>query len=385
MKRTLFTYLLFLSLALQAQDAIHNFGNIQVHGTALVGFHTDVINDGTFDQNLGLVGFYGENRSISLSGAFSPVFFDTEIATGDGFFLDTTMGVTNNASFISGNVITPRDQTDIYLNFLGDAFYVGEGDNTKIDGFGAISNRESFTFPVGDDDRLRPLTLTSAAVNALAKCAYFFEDPNAPSTFNVRFDTDLRDVDVLGVSTQEFWRLEGQLPATVTLSWDNQSDIIVLGETLNDLKVVGWSKTEQLWVNLGNTAVQGSMNSGTITSDTFVPDDYEIITLGGNNDILETMDTIELGNYFLTPNGDGQNDFLVIEGLENSPNNTLQIFNRYGVLVYKKDNYTNEFNGRANVSRVIDKDAGLPAGIYFYIIALNDLRQKHQGYMYITQ
>lgn len=385
MKRKLFPYLLFLSLALQAQDAIHNFGNIQVHGTALVGFHTDVINDGTFDQNLGLVGFYGENRSISLSGAFSPVFFDTEIATDDGFFLDTTMGVTNNASFISGNVITPRDQTDIYLNFLGDAFYVGEGDNTKIDGFGAIANKESFTFPVGDDNRLRPLTLTSMAINALAKCAYFFEDPNAPSTFGVRFDTDLRDVDVLGVSTQEFWRLEGQIPSTVTLSWDNQSDIIVLGETLDDLKVVGWSKTEQLWVNLGNTAVQGSMNSGTITSDTFVPDDYEIITLGGNNDILETLDTIELGNYFLTPNGDGQNDFLVIEGLERSPNNTLQIFNRYGVLVYKKDNYTNEFNGRANVSRVIDKDAGLPAGIYFYIIALNDLRQKHQGYMYITQ
>ncbi|MEO0528148.1 MAG: gliding motility-associated C-terminal domain-containing protein [Bacteroidota bacterium] len=367
------------------QDAVHNYGTIQVHETALVGFHTDLINDGTFDENMGLVGFYGENKSISISGAFTPVFFDTEVATDDGFFLQTSLGVTNNVNFISGNVITPRDQTDIALNFLDDSFFVGERDLSKIDGFGAIINTSSFTFPVGDDIRLRPLTLTSNTVNDLAKCAYFFEDPNEPSTFDTRFDTDIMDVDIRVVSTREFWVLQGQVLSTVTLSWDDRSDIIVLGETLNDLKVVGWSKTEEQWVNLGNTSVGGSFDSGTITSDTFVPDDYEIITLGGNNDILETLDIVELDNYFLTPNGDGLNDFLIIEGIENSPNNSLQIFNRFGRLVYKKDNYVNEFNGRANVNGVIDKNAGLPAGIYFYIIALNDLQQKHQGYMYIAQ
>ena len=47
--------------------------------------------------------------------------------------------------------------------------------------------------------------------------------------------------------------------------------------------------------------------------------------------MLETFETIELDNYYMTPNGDGQNDVLTIEGIENSPNNSLQIFNRYGV------------------------------------------------------
>ncbi|MGB5818288.1 MAG: gliding motility-associated C-terminal domain-containing protein [Saonia sp.] len=367
-----------------AQDAIHNYGNLQMHETALIGFHTDLINDGTFDQNLGLTGFYGDNRSITVSGAFSSVFFDTEIATDQGFFLETSMGITNNGSFISGNVVTPKEQMDVVLNFWDASFYVGEGNFSKINGYGAISNKESFTFPVGDDDRLRPLTLASDAINASAKCAYFFEDPNAPSTFDIRFDTEIRDIEVLRVSTLEFWKLESAVPSKVRLTWDAWSNINSLGEVLNDLKVVGWSKTRNQWENLGNTGVEGGLTSGAILSDTFVPDEYEIITLGGNNDILETLNTIELDNYFLTPNGDGQNDFLIIEGLENSPNNTLQIFNRYGALVYTKKNYTNEFEGLANVSGVVDRNSGLPAGIYFYIIALNDLRQKHQGYMYVA-
>ena len=87
----------------------------------------------------------------------------------------------------------------------------------------------------------------------------------------------------------------------------------------------------------------------------------------------------------MTPNGDNKNDFLVINGIEKSPNNTLQIYNRYGLLVYQKENYNNEFNGVADRGVIINKNSGLPSGIYFYIIALNDLKLKHQGYLYISR
>lgn len=52
--------------------------------------------------------------------------------------------------------------------------------------------------------------------------------------------------------------------------------------------------------------------------------------------------------------------------------------------VFSKNNYTNEFGGYSNRSSVITKNYGLASGIYFYIITLNDLRQKHQGYLYLT-
>jgi len=94
---------------------------------------------------------------------------------------------------------------------------------------------------------------------------------------------------------------------------------------------------------------------------------------------------LELDNYFMTPNDDGVNDFLLIDGIENVPNNVLNIYNRYGVLVYSKLNYANEFDGKSNRNGAISKASGLSAGVYFYVLTVNDTKEKYQGYLYISQ
>ncbi len=373
-----------LTIVMYGQDAVHNYGTIQIHDTGLVGFHMDVINDGAFNQNLGLVGFYNTDNSITLSGTSNPVFYDTEIAVDNGFYLENTMGVLNNLNFIAGTIFTPRAASETNISFLSDSFYIGESNSTKVDGYASIQGKESFTFPVGIDDRLRPLTLDSNTINDYAKSAYFYEDPNTPIYFASSFDTSSIEDEFLSVSNYEFWHLDGEVPSKVTLSWDNQSFVSLLAEFIEDLKVVGWSIAEKRWVNLGNTNVEGDLENGTVTSEEFIPDQYEVLTIGGNNDLLETLENIELDNYYMTPNGDGTNDFLVIEGIESSPNNTLQIFNRYGVLVYTKRSYDNSFDGISNVSNVFSRNKGLASGIYFYIVTLNDIKKKHQGYLYLT-
>jgi gliding motility-associated-like protein len=377
---------IFLAIcgSLFAQDAVHNFGNLQMHGAGSLGFHTDLINDGSFDQNSGLVGFYGYNRSLTVSGAFMPIFYDAEIVVDDGLYLDTGIGVTNNGNLITGDIITPRNHANVYSNFIDSAFYVGENDVSLVDGYAAMTNKDTFTFPVGDDNRLRPLGIASTSPNAIAKCAYFYEDPNTISAYGKSFLTSKKASEFLSVSDREFWHLEGDVPSSVTLTWDEWSNVRTLAEFVSDIKVVGWHKEQKAWVNLGNTDVQGGMAYGSVTSEVFVPNDYEIITLGGNDDKLQEFATIELDNYFMTPNGDGKNDFLVLEGIEKSQDNNIQIFNRYGVMVYSKSNYHNEFDGKSNRQSVIDRNAGLESGIYFYIITFNDLRQKHQGYLYIS-
>jgi len=367
-----------------AQNAIHNYGSIKIHEGVAVGFHLNLINDGALDGNQGLIGFYADNTALTISGLRSPTFFDTEIAVEDNLFLEIPINVTNNGSFILGNINTPRQRSDIYLNFAESAFYVGDRNFSKVDGYVGSTNQNTFTFPIGDINRLRPLSVSIQTQSSLTKCAYFNEDPNTPINFSGSYDTTVTADDVIGVSTQEFWRLEGDTPLMATLTWDAGSAINLLGERLEDLKVVGWSKIESRWVNLGNTAVEGEFSSGVITSDPFTPNDYEIITFGGNDDALQVLETIDLDNYFLTPNNDGTNDFLVIDGLENSPNNVLNIYNRYGVLVYSKTNYQNEFDGTSNRNLVIARDNKLAPGIYFYIITLIDLRIKHQGYIYLS-
>ena len=365
-----------------AQNAVHNFGTIQMHDNAQVGFHIDLTNDGVFFENLGLVGFYNSNNPLTISGTSIPVFFDSEIMVDQGLYTDIGFGILNNANFISGNVFTPRNDPLVYMNFANDAFYTGAADPNKVDGYAGITNKETFEFPIGDLDRLRPLGIQSVAINAVASTAYFFEDPNTPSTFPMSFDTNLKVNEDISISTREFWDLDGTIPSLVTLSWDPLSQVNDFVDDISEIRVMGWSKALDIWIDLGNTAQTGDFNNGTVTSSEFLPGDYEVITLGGNkSDTPGNM--INLDNYILSPNSDGINDTLVIENLELSPNNTLRIYNRYGILVYEMENYDNRFDGRSNVNMVIKRPDGLAAGVYFYVIHLEDLDQIHQGYMYI--
>jgi gliding motility-associated-like protein len=63
-----------------------------------------------------------------------------------------------------------------------------------------------------------------------------------------------------------------------------------------------------------------------------------------------------------TPNSDGVNDFFVVDGLERYPNTLLQVFNRWGQVVYENENYDNSWDG-TNMS-----GAKVSDGTYYFII-----------------
>ncbi len=365
-----------------AQPALYNSGNIRIHEQGQLGFHTDLINDSAFDQNLGLAGFYGF-APLTVSGAFIPSFFDVELANDSGVLLQVGLDNGNNTNFISGDFLTPRNQSDITYNFLPDAFYVGEGNFSKVNGYAEVISQQNFTFPIGDNQQLRPLILNSEGVNPSAKCAYFLEDPNNPISFNEGFDTENRPRDMGAISTTEFWRLVGNVSSTISISWNERSNIGALTEDIGTIIPVGWNKSTGRWESLGEGGAVGDLSQGFVVSAPFIPDNYEIITFGA---IGEPTDILDLDNYLITPNGDGLNDFLTIPELEQSPNNILRIYDRNGLKVFEKRNYVNEFNGFSNVDNmVISREKGLPIGIYFYIVSLEDLNLDFQGFLYLSR
>ena len=62
------------------------------------------------------------------------------------------------------------------------------------------------------------------------------------------------------------------------------------------------------------------------------------------------------------------------------------IYNRFGQMVFDQKNYTNQFNGFSNVDNfVIDREQGLPADVYFYIVSMEDLGLDFQGFLYLTR
>ena len=120
-------YILFLfTIAVQAQRGLYNgSGAIRIHNDGNIGFHTNLINDAAFDQDQGLVGFYG-NEVILVSGSIPPTFQDMEVMVPGNMFLQNSINVKNNVNFIDGDVLTPQNVETLYLILLIKVFLLGK-------------------------------------------------------------------------------------------------------------------------------------------------------------------------------------------------------------------------------------------------------------------
>lgn len=369
------------------QSAFYNAGNLQLHGNVQLGFHTDWINDAPFETNSGLVGFYGDNP-LQVLGNAAPELFDMEVFVRNGLFLQNSVNVSNNLNFVEGDIFTALDNDLIFLNFNEEAFFTGEDDVRKIDGFAAITNRSTFSFPVGDQNQLRPLLLNSDANNDLAVCAYLLENPSNPDSLLEGFDTEVKVRDIGEISNTEFWILQSDVSSTVTLSWNQRSNLAILANSVEDIILVGWSKSSEQWIAIGNSGISGDLEQGFLISEKFIPNDFEVITFGTTPLPTDTfvVNTPTLGNYFITPDGDGTNDFLVFDDLEGTGDNFVSIYNRFGQKVFEMSNYTNEFGGVSNINNfVLNREIGLPEGIYYYIVDLPEQELQYQGFFYLDR
>ncbi|MDR7371486.1 gliding motility-associated C-terminal domain-containing protein [Flavobacterium aquidurense] len=108
--------------------------------------------------------------------------------------------------------------------------------------------------------------------------------------------------------------------------------------------------------------------------------------------ILASVIPCELVVYnSITIDGNDLNDHFVIKNIEFFPENTVEIYNRFGQLVYKTAKYginENYFYGEANAGEVFQKSKKLPTGSYFYIInfkkTVSSENNLQKGFLYIS-
>lgn len=75
---------------------------------------------------------------------------------------------------------------------------------------------------------------------------------------------------------------------------------------------------------------------------------------------VKLLKSLEIPNAF-SPNGDGINDTWNIRFLESYPGATVEVYNRYGQIVFRSQGYSKPWDGRVSGSP-------LPIGTYYYII-----------------
>jgi len=87
-----------------------------------------------------------------------------------------------------------------------------------------------------------------------------------------------------------------------------------------------------------------------------------------------------------SPNGDNVNDTFDYNNLDILyPNFEIEIFNRYGNVVFKGNASSPRFDGKSNQSRSIG-NGDLPVGVYYYIFKFNDNTNKpEQGRLYLSR
>lgn len=382
-----FLFFFYFTALCVSQTAFQNTGNLQMHTGAQVGFHTDLVNDGIFNNNKGLAGFYSDDVTRIVSGNNRTIFFDIEVDAVNHLELLTSLGVTNNYSFINGKKITDKNNTNISLDFINHNFYAGEDDDRHVDGYSSTKGSASsnFTFPIGDGGLFRPMKLSNQSNYNIYKGAYFFEDPNFPTIFPTPFLTNQKQVMLENISNVEFWDLDGKNETRITLTWNERSDITTITDKISLLTVVGWSIAENRWENLNNLGISGNLTKGEITSAVFIPDNYEIITIGAivDNEISD----IDNNNIIISPNGDSLNEYLLFDEIAEYSNNNLVIFNRWGNIVYQANEYKNNWNGFSTGRATYKKPDKLPVGTYFYVLKLgNDplyLPKTKKGWVYI--
>jgi len=84
----------------------------------------------------------------------------------------------------------------------------------------------------------------------------------------------------------------------------------------------------------------------------------------------------------VSPNGDGDNDFFVIESIENFPENKVEIYSRWGQKLFETKNYNNLDNvWKGTLS---GGNTTAPSGTYFYIIDLGNGSKPIKGWLELT-
>lgn len=90
---------------------------------------------------------------------------------------------------------------------------------------------------------------------------------------------------------------------------------------------------------------------------------------------------------FVSPNDDGENDTFTIKGLRDVfLDFELNIYNRWGALIWTGNNNSPDWDGYATKGLLYD-NSKVPDGTYFYVLSLNDTEYPTplSGYLYVAQ
>lgn len=167
------------------------------------------------------------------------------------------------------------------------------------------------------------------------------------------------------------------LPAPSASAGDNLS--LAKGKSA-ELGANGGARYEWDWdMTLSDTSIANPMVNPEVTTTYYVTITNEHGCTLYDSVLVEVYEDNELyiPNTF-TPNNDGANDTWVIRALDQYPDASMEIYNRWGMLLYRQTGGVTPWNGTANGKE-------LPTGTYFYVLKLSPDSETLSGSVSIVR
>ena len=380
-----FTITAGTEVSVQDQFNNTNTGSFMNDGDLYI--HKNFNNDGAFSffQNAvnGTTYFVGnaiQEITGSLESRFYNITFNNATAFA-AFQLKSKIHAYNTVNFSQG--IVQNDVYDGEFIFENDATHRNTSNQSYVNGAVQKNGSTTFEFPIGAREKFRKASITAPiSFDDEIVATYFLENSNTKYTHNL--SAGIIDL----IDTNEYWLVEqknGSSNVVLTLSWDETTtSSAILDAPKSALHILRWDAAEGFWVDEGGIVDE---NNKTVTTVAEVSG-YGVFTLGTVKEDLILPGGLVVYNA-VTPDEDGKNDFFFIDGIKDIPENTMEIFNRWGVKVYETKNYNetdNVFKGISEGRLTVRKNKKLPAGTYFYVLnyQYNSENIKKAGYLYLN-
>lgn len=380
-------------------STIYDFDNAKegyVKNDGTVYYYNNFNNDNIYDHSTSAKGskavftpFEEAKGAQHITGSQPSNFFDVVLdnSTKDmAFDLKNEANVRGSVDFKDG--IIKVDSLAGMLTFHQGAKALKPTDRSHAEGYIEKIGNEEFQYPKGDKGLYRYARITAPKhVKDAYEGKYNLDDKNF---FRAR--TAKSGVINL-LDEREYWTIDkgsdnSKGDIMLTLSWDERTtpkELLVNPE--KELHIVRWDAKQQLWIDEGGVV---DLEKKEITTPTSVKG-YGFFTLATVNTDLILDGDIVIYNL-VSPDGDGKNDYFIIDNINRFPNNTVEIYNRWGVKVFDTKSYDsagNVFKGYSDGRVTINKGEKLPTGTYFYIVsyeykdASGSRMIKKSGYLHL--
>lgn len=254
-------------------------------------------------------------------------------------------------------------------------------DNGKVNIAFTVTNPQATPNPVRILRRDAGSTGAFAQIGTVAATATSYTDATAnavQTAYEYRVELVNGCGDVLGNPTNATTSkliataipgLGGRNQGSVQLSWS-----AYLGFTVSNYQV--YQKNDNgiyaLITTVGGTTLQTTITNGVINSAVgagfnqcfrvvaiSTSGTISSLTSNSNTSCVDFANPLAFYNI-ITPNGDGQNDVLIIDNVKLYPGNTISIYNRWGREVYSANNYQNTWGSDPNTA----------PGTYYYLFKI---------------